>query len=179
MRGSFALATVMMMGGACAAQATTATHTAPVRGAVVSSVAQGPDIVDLQGVRGLRFGDTRTDLDPRLDKTRMGCAAQASGMPEGSLVFGPDDRLALVWFDHPLRTPEGVHTGSTVAQVRAAYPQAQELTPPTGSYQFAGLLVTQGDRGYLFLHDGSTVQKAIAGYGDSLRQLFNTGFGAC
>ncbi|MDI1464271.1 hypothetical protein QEZ54_25185 [Catellatospora sp. KI3] len=180
MRGSFALATVMMLGGAaCAAQATNATHTTPERGSVVASVAQGPDIVDLQGVRGMRFGATRGDLDSRLDKSRAGCSSQATGMPEGSLVFGPDDRLALVWFDSPLRTPEGVHTGSTVAEVRGAYPQAQRLTAPAGSYQFDGLLVVQGDRGYLFLHDGTTVQKAIAGYGDSLRQLFNTGFGAC
>jgi hypothetical protein len=40
-------------------------------------------------------------------------------------------------------------------------------------------LVTEGDRGYLFLHDGTTVQKAVAGYGEYLTRLFNTGFGSC
>lgn len=179
MRGAFALATVMMLGAACA-QATQPPAT-PEQGAVVSAtpVAQGPDIVHLQGVRDVRFGTKRADLEPRLDKARSGCSAQVTGMPQGNLVFAADDRLVMMWFDAPLRTPEGVHTGSSLREARTAYPDAQVLTAPADSHRFDGLLVTRGDRGYLFLHDGATVQKAVAGYGEYLTRLFNTGFGAC
>lgn len=179
MRGAFALATVMMLGVACA-QSTQA-PAASEQGVTASAtaVAQGPDIVHFQGVRDVRFGTSRADLDARLNNARTGCSAQVTGMPEGNLVFAADDRLVLMWFDAPLRTPEGVHTGSTLQEARAAYPQARALTAPAGSYRFDGLLVTQGDRGYLFLHDGTTVQKAVAGYGDYLTRLFDTGFGTC
>ncbi|GAA2352396.1 hypothetical protein Cme02nite_26210 [Catellatospora methionotrophica] len=179
MRGAFALATVMMLGAACA-QATQA-PAIPEQGAAVSAtpVAQGPDIVHLQGVRDVRFGTKRADLEPRLDRARSGCSTQVTGMPQGNLVFAADDRLVMMWFDAPLRTPEGVHTGSPLADVRAAYPDAEVLTAPAGTHRFDGLLVTRGDRGYLFLHDGTTVQKAVAGYGEYLGRLFNTGFGSC
>ncbi|MEU8000798.1 hypothetical protein AB0B66_06515 [Catellatospora sp. NPDC049111] len=179
MRGAFALATVMLLGGACA-QATQAPAT-PEQGPVVSAtpVVQGPDIVHLQGVRDVRFGAKRAELEHRLDKARTGCSTQVTGMPQGNLVFAADDRLVMMWFDAPLRTPEGVHTGSTVQEARTAYPKAEVLTAPAGSHRFDGLLVTEGDRGYLFLHDGTTVQKAVAGYGEYLTRLFNTGFGAC
>ncbi|MEV4415718.1 hypothetical protein [Catellatospora sp. NPDC049609] len=181
MRGAFALATVMMLGGvACAAQQTQAQST-PAKGVVASAtaVAQGPDIVHFQGVRDVRFGTSRTELDSRLDKSRAGCSTQVTGMPQGNLVFAADDRLVMMWFDAPLRTPEGISTGSALPDARAAYPGAQVLTAPAGSHRFDGLLVTQGDRGYLFLHDGVTVQKAVAGYGEYLTRLFNTGFGSC
>ncbi|WP_155369372.1 hypothetical protein [Catellatospora vulcania] len=179
MRGALALATVMMLSAACA-QATQAT-TAPAQGPAVSAtpVVQGPDIVHLQGVRDVRFGAKRADLEPRLDKARNGCSTQVTGMPQGNLVFAADDRLVMMWFDAPLRTPEGVHTGSSLQEARTAYPDAQVLTAPAGSHRFDGLLVVQGDRGYLFLHDGVTVQKAVAGYGEYLTRLFNTGFGSC
>ncbi len=181
MRGAFALATVMMLSGvACAAQSTQA-RTTPVQGVVASAtaVAQGPDIVHFQGVRDVRFGASRAELGSRLDTSRAGCSTQVTGMPQGNLVFAADDRLVMMWFDAPLHTPEGVSTGSTLQDVRAAYPGSQVLTAPAGSHRFDGLLITQGDRGYLFLHDGVTVQKAVAGYSDYLTRLFNTGFGSC
>ena len=100
-------------------------------------------------------------------------------MPQANLVFDTADKLALIWFEDPLRTPEGIGNGSTVADVRQAYPQLSELTPPAGSYQFPGLLVSGGERGYLFLYDGDVIVKSIAGQTAMLQQLFTGGFGVC
>lgn len=144
-----------------------------------AAVTYGPDVVHPQGVRDVRFGNTRADLDDRLIKTVAQCNAHVTDLPQGSLVFAPDDRLVLLWFDAPLRTAEGISTASTLDAAREAYPQAKELKAPEGSYRFDGLLIADGDRGFLFLHDGKTVRKAVAGYEQYLDRLFNTGFGAC
>jgi hypothetical protein len=53
------------------------------------------------------------------------------------------------------------------------------LTAPPGTYRFDGLLARQGDRAYLFLHDGRTVRKTVAGYADYAQRLFDEGFGTC
>lgn len=143
------------------------------------AVTYGPDVVHLQGVRDVRFGHTRADLNDRLAKTVGECSARVTDLPQGDLVFAADDRLVLLWFDAPLRTPEGISTASTLDAARKAYPQAKELKAPENSYRFDGLLVSDGDHGYLFLHDGKTVRKAIAGYASYLDRLFNAGFGAC
>src|SRR4029079_2346662 len=128
--------TVMLLGGACA-QATRS-PAVPEQAPAVSAtpVVQGPDIVHLQRVRDVRFGAKRADLEPRLDKARTGCSTQVTGMPQGNLVFAADDRLVMMWFDAPLRTPEGGHTASTVQEARAAYPKAEVLTAPAGSHRF-------------------------------------------
>jgi hypothetical protein len=88
-------------------------------------------------------------------------------------------RLALVWADPPLRTPEGIAVGSPVADARRVYPAASNLAPPAGSYRFSGLLTTQRDRAYLFLHDGRAVQKVIVGYATHARRVFVEGYTGC
>jgi hypothetical protein len=40
-------------------------------------------------------------------------------------------------------------------------------------------MVVRGDRAFLFLHDGQTVQKEIAGYADYVRRLYAEDFGVC
>jgi hypothetical protein len=145
-----------------------------------TSTAYGPNVVHSEGIgQNTRIGDTRSTLRPRLADSRGNCAEQLRDVPQANLVFDGSDKLALIWFESPLRTPEGVGNGSTLAEVRQAYPTLSELTPPAGSHQFAGLLVADGEQGYLFLHDGGVVVKSIAGQSAQLQQLFSGGFGAC
>lgn len=140
----------------------------------------GSAVVTYDGVRELRFGDTERDLTDRgvVIRDAPDCGPQVVA----STGIGPvfiDGRLALVWADPPLHTPEGISVGDSLAATRAAYPGATELTAPRGSHRFDGLLAAHGDRAYLFLHDGRTVQKLIAGYERHARALFRQGFAGC
>jgi hypothetical protein len=135
------------------------------------------DVVLATGLGEIRFGASRAEVAAHVSDELPGCNVQLKDRPEGSMVFGADGRLVLLWFDSPLRTPDGVNTGDPVAEVSQVYPGATKLTGKAG--RFDGLLVKEGEHGYLFLHDGQTVQKAIAGYADYLDRLFNTGFGVC
>jgi hypothetical protein len=136
-------------------------------------------VVHATGYNGFGFGASRAELDTFINHDLQGCNFQLAGRPEGSLVFDLDDRLVLLWFDAPLRTPDGINTGDGLAELQAAYPQAVALAAPEGSHRFDGLLVREGEHGYLFLHDGKTVRKAIAGYVEHLQRLFDSGFGVC
>lgn len=136
-----------------------------------------PDVVLATGVGEVKFGASREELARHVNDELPGCNVQLKDRPEGSMVFAADGRLVLLWFDAPLRTAGGVSTGDPVAEANQVYPGAAKLTGQGG--RFDGLLVRQGEHGYLFLHDGETVQKAIAGYADYLDRLFNTGFGVC
>ena len=78
-----------------------------------------------------------------------------------------------------MTTPEGIGAGTPVSEVRAATPGAAALPAPPGSHRFAGLLARDGDRAYLFLHDGVTVRKIIAGTRTGARRLFDEGYGPC
>ncbi|AVT36207.1 hypothetical protein [Plantactinospora sp. BB1] len=143
--------------------------------------AYGPDVLHLKGVRDIRFGDTEQELLRRgeLDaEPALACGPSLTDPTTVSPVFA-DDRLVLLWASPPVRTPEGVTAGTPVDQVEAAYPAATRLTAPPGSYRYDGLLAMQGDRAYLFLHDGRTVRKTVAGYTDYARRLFDEGFGTC
>jgi hypothetical protein len=137
------------------------------------------EVVSVTGLGEVKIGSTRADLGRHLDTEPPGCNTRLRVHPQGSLVFTSDGRFVLLWFDSPLRTSEGVTTGTEIGKVRAAYPGAIELTAPAGSHRFDGLLVVEGEHGYLFLHDGKAVQKAVAGYVDYLHHLFDTGFGSC
>jgi hypothetical protein len=136
-------------------------------------------VVDITGYDGFTFGDSRAKLASLINQDLQGCNAQLAARPEGSLVFDPDERLVLFWFDAPLHTPDGISTGDPLGDLNAAYPQAIALAAPAESHRFDGLLVRQGEHGYLFLHDGKTVRKAIAGYVTYLQRLFDSGFGVC
>ncbi|MFY1689254.1 hypothetical protein [Plantactinospora sp. WMMB782] len=147
----------------------------------------GPGVLHLRGVDDIEFGDTEQELRRRgeLDATFPGedvsasdCGPSLTESATVSPVFA-GDRLVLLWASPPVRTPEGVTAGTPVDQVEAAYPAATRLTAPPGSYRYDGLLAMQGDRAYLFLHDGRTVRKTVAGYTDYAKRLFDEGFGTC
>lgn len=138
----------------------------------------GPEPVQVTGFEDVPFGTTRPSLADRIDPDQPGCSVQLRDRPSGNLVFA-EDRLVLIWFESPAASRSGITTGAPVEAVLKTYPHAERLTAPPGSHRFDGLLVVDGAQGYLFLHDGTTVRKAIAGYVDYLRRLFDTGFGVC
>jgi len=140
----------------------------------------GPQVVHFDGLRNIRFGHKVTDLTAQgfVNVSNQGCGPRFTDIPQASPVFA-DGVLVMMWFNPPLATPEGVMVGTPVSEVRKRYSTEVDLTPPAGSYTFPGLLVRNGDRAYLFLHDGKTVQKEIAGYADYVRRLYTDGFGAC
>ncbi|MEU8073384.1 MULTISPECIES: hypothetical protein [unclassified Micromonospora] len=137
-------------------------------------------VVGLDGLRNAGFGDTEADLTRRgvLRADEAACGPALVGHGSVSPIF-VDDRLVLLWLDDPMSTPEGISAGSPVGEARAAYPGAVDLPAPPGSHRFAGLLARDGDRAYLFLHDGVTVREIIAGYADWARRLFDEGYGPC
>ncbi|WP_423202942.1 hypothetical protein [Micromonospora kangleipakensis] len=151
---------------------------------------QGPDVparpvgdaevVDLDGLRDIEFGATEAELTRRgvLRSDEDACGPTLAGHGTVSPVFF-DDRLVLLWLDDPMSTPEGITVGTPVSEVRASYPSAIPLRAPRGTYRFDGLLARSDDRAYLFLHDGTTVRKIIAGYADWARRLFDEGYGPC
>jgi hypothetical protein len=139
-----------------------------------------PDVINLDGLRGIEFGESEEELTRRgaLETQDAACAPGLTGMSTVSPTFD-HDRLVLLWADSPVHTPEGVTIGTPVDQVRASYPAVTRLTAPRGTYRLDGLLARDGDRAYLFLHDGRTVRKTIAGYADYAQRLFDEGFGTC
>jgi hypothetical protein len=157
--------------------------TAESRGAPskpTSTSTSDPYVVRFEGLRDITFGQSSADLTSRgiVTTGEQACGPRMSGVPEASPVFA-DGKLVLLWFNPPYATPEGVKVGTPVSEVRAKYGNAVDLEPPAGSYTFPGLLVIKGDRAYLFLHDGKTVLKTIAGYESYARKLYETGFGSC
>lgn len=140
----------------------------------------GPDVIHLDGLRDIEFGDTEQQLvrEGALTQPAAPCGPRLTDMATVSPVFA-GDRLVLLWVDPPMQTPEGISGGTPVAEVRDTYPAAKRLTAPRGTYRFDGLLAAEGDRAYLFLHDGKTVRKTIAGYAEYAQRLFDDGLGAC
>ncbi|MGW5669900.1 hypothetical protein [Micromonospora sp. NPDC003776] len=138
------------------------------------------EVVGLNGLRNAEFGTTEEELTRRgvLRTEVTACGPTLAGHGSASPIF-VDDRLVLLWLDDPMSTPEGISVGTPVAAVRAAYPSAVGLSAPQGTYRFDGLLARDGDRAFLFLHDGTTVRKIIAGYADWARRLFDEGYGPC
>ncbi|MET8310418.1 hypothetical protein [Micromonospora sp. NPDC005173] len=138
------------------------------------------EIIDLNGLRNIEFGDTEDELTRRgILRTDMeACGPMLAGHDTVSPVFA-EDKLVLLWVGDPMRTPEGITVGSPVDQVWSRYPSVTRLHAPQGTHRFDGLLARSGDRAYLFLHDGRTVRKTIAGYADWARRLFDEGAGPC
>ncbi|WP_433530351.1 hypothetical protein ACQPYA_29995 [Micromonospora sp. CA-263727] len=137
-------------------------------------------VVDLDGLADVDFGDTESELTRRgiLRTDVDACGPTLAGHDMVSPIF-IDNRLVLLWAGDPVRTPEGVTAGSPIAEVKANYPQVRALHAPRGTHRFDGLLARDGDRAYLFLHDGRTVRKIIAGYADWAHRLFVEGYGPC
>ncbi|HEY2950175.1 MAG TPA: hypothetical protein VGJ53_17540 [Micromonosporaceae bacterium] len=162
--------------GGCAGADRDATPAARAK----TATTYGPDVVHPGGVQNVQFGDTMAQLEQRGEIVRDpgGCGPRLAGVPNASPVFA-NGRLVLVWAYLPLHTPEGIAVGSPVPTVRAAYPHLLPLTAPAGTYRFDGLMMVTGDRAYLFLHDGHTVQKLVVGYRAYAQRLFDDGFGTC
>lgn len=142
----------------------------------------GPDVVDFVGLREIRFGESLADLSARgvitTAKPYCGSGYSFAGIDAASPVLDRG-QLVLIWAYPPLHTPENVLVGTPVEQAKTAYPAAVELNPPAGSTTYPGLLVIGGDRAYLLLHDGRTVQKLVVGFERYARLLYDTGFGTC
>ena len=138
------------------------------------------EVVDLDGLSGIEFGDTEQELSRRgaLRSDVDACGPTLTGHEEVSPIF-VEDRLVLLWLDDPMSTPDGITVGTPVSDVRDRYPSATRLAAPRGTHRFDGLLARNGDRAYLFLHDGVTVRKIIAGYAEWARRLFDEGYGPC
>ncbi|TWJ26620.1 hypothetical protein JD81_00080 [Micromonospora sagamiensis] len=138
------------------------------------------EVIDLHGLAGVEFGDSQRELVERgmLHQTPESCGPALVGQETASPVFR-DDRLVLLWVSAPVRTPEGVTVGTPVGDLRSRFPSLTRLDAPEGTYRFDGLLAQRGDRAYLFLHDGRTVRKTIAGYADYAQRLFDEGHGPC
>src|SRR5262245_5572453 len=107
----------------------------------------GPNVVTLDGLGDIRFGQPSGEMITQgvLDTPDNTCGPRLVDIPHASPVIA-DGKLVLLWFNPPLATPEGVTVGTPVSEVRAQYPDAQELVPPEKSYTFPGLLVVRGDR---------------------------------
>ncbi|MEU6078008.1 hypothetical protein [Micromonospora sp. NPDC047074] len=138
------------------------------------------EVVDLNGLRNIEFGDTEDELTRRgiLRSDVDACGPALTGHDAISPIF-VDDRLVLLWLDDATRTPQGITTGIPIEEVRARFPSARELDAPQGMHRFDGLIARQGDRAYLFLHDGYAVRKIIAGYADWAQRLFHEGHSPC
>ncbi|MFI9642933.1 hypothetical protein ACIG87_23235 [Micromonospora sp. NPDC051925] len=137
-------------------------------------------VVGLHGLAGAEFGDSETELTRRgmLRTDAETCGTTLAGHGTASPIF-VDDRLVLLWLDDPMSTPEGITVGTPVEEVLNRYPSAARLRAPQRTYRFDGLLARDGDRGYLFLHDGTAVREIVAGYADWARRLFDEGYGPC
>ncbi|MEV4536825.1 hypothetical protein AB0J82_23880 [Asanoa sp. NPDC049518] len=148
--------------------------------ASATTTATSSDVVDFDGVRDVRLGQTDTELAQQgaMARPQEACGPVLTDVHEASPVFA-NGELVLMWVNPPLATPEGVGVGTSVEATKAAYPQATTMNAPAGSYQFDGLMVTSGDRAYLFMHDGQTVRKAVVGYTDDVQRLFTLGVGNC
>ncbi|WP_433388503.1 hypothetical protein [Micromonospora sp. KLBMP9576] len=138
------------------------------------------EVVDLNGLRDVEFGDTETELSRRgiLRSDVDACGPTLVGYDATSPIF-VGDRLVLLWLGEATRTPQGVTAGMAIGQARARYPAARELDAPQGMYRLDGLLARHGDRAYLFLHDGRAVKKIIVGYADWAQRLFHEGHSPC
>ncbi|MEV4809151.1 hypothetical protein AB0J96_04765 [Micromonospora avicenniae] len=138
------------------------------------------EVLDLDGLPEVEFGDTEDELARRgaLGTDVGGCGRTLTGHSTTNPVF-IDDRLVLLWLGDSTRTTEGVGVGSPVQQVRTRYPELTPLHAPQGTYRLDGLLARDGELAYLFLHDGRSVRKIIAGYADWALRLFAEGQGPC
>jgi hypothetical protein len=142
------------------------------------------NVVHLDGMGAIRFGDNRTDLESAklvVASGETGCDGKPvydvpGYVDAADLVFNAQGKLGFVWVLTPgVYTPEKLTVDSPVAAVRKAYPQAEEL--PVNQQSFPGLLVKSERTAYLFLYEPSTNQivKLLAGYTDILRQAQNEG----
>jgi len=143
-----------------------------------------PNVVHLEGVGAIRFGENREELVGRklvAASDEMGCDGQPvydipGYVDAADLIFNGQDKLGFVWVLTPgVRTPEQLTVDSPMADVRKAYPDAEEL--PASERSFPGLLVKAEKTSFLFLYEPQTQQvvKLLAGFTDILREAQSAG----
>src|SRR6185312_9921096 len=76
------------------------------------------EVIDLNGLRNIEFGDTEAELTRRgvLRTDQDACGPVLTGHDTVSPVF-IEDRLVLLWVGDPMRTPEGITAGSPIDEV--------------------------------------------------------------
>src|SRR4051812_13616750 len=86
------------------------------------------EIIDLNGLRNIEFGDTEEELTRRgiLLTNLDACGPMLAGHDTVSPVF-VEDKLVLLWVGDPMRTREGITAGSPIDQVWARYPLVTRL----------------------------------------------------
>ena len=143
--------------------------------------ATGANVIDFHGLPGIAIGASLGELTTSgaITTTGPGCGPAFVAVQDASPAFDAD-KLVLIWAYPPLHTPEHVGVGSSIEDVRAAYPSSVNLSAPDGSRLYPGLLVAgPDDLAYLMLYDGGEVQKLIVGQQKYARMLLDTGFGSC
>lgn len=140
--------------------------------------AYAPNVVHLQGIGPVRFGDDRAELVARklIKAGEPGCDGspvyEVPGYVEAAdLIFNAQDKLAFVWVQAPgVQTPEKLSVESSIDAVRKAYPAAEELKG--NGQSFPGVLVKAEKTALLFLYEPTTreVIKLLAGFTDILRE---------
>jgi hypothetical protein len=171
--------TLLLLGGVLVAVIVLAS-TAHDRGRQVRAAPTVPaGQVDFTGTGDIHFGATAGEVsrDHGLIQRPGDCGRTITDMPQVSPVF-VDDKLALLWVNAPLHTPEGITVGSPVSQVRAAYPQASAVPAPDAG-RYPAIMVTRDDRAYAFLYSGDRVEKVIVGLRQYVEQLYQAGGDAC
>jgi hypothetical protein len=143
-----------------------------------------PNVVHLDGIGPIRFGENRTALAGRRlisPSEEIGCDGEKvydiPGYTDAAdLIFNGQGKLGFVWVLQPgVWTPEKLTVESSIADVRKAYPGAEELPPTERS--FPGLLVKSEKTALLFLYEPTTrkVVKLLAGFTDILRDAQREG----
>jgi len=143
-----------------------------------------PNVVHLDGIGPIRFGENRLALVGKkliVPAEELGCEGQQvydvpGYVDAADLIFNSQDKLGFVWVLSPgVRTPEQISVESPLDEVRKAYPDAEEL--PESERSFPGLLVKGEKTGYLFLYEPKTreVVKLLAGFVDILRDAQKSG----
>lgn len=153
------------------------TRLADVAFAESTALADRHDVVTFDGIGDVHFGDSIGALAAShgFKDDPSACTRTLSDL-QGVDPVVADGKLVLMWVNAPVHTPEGITVGSSVSAVRSAYAGEQDLS---SDHAYPAILVESGDKAFLFLHDGQTVQKEIAGYADYVRRLYTEGFGAC
>lgn len=129
------------------------------------------DVMSSEGYSGVRWGATVTDVERRFGAVKDCRGTEVIGCPcpvfhpalPARLVFGPDG-LHQVDSGPRTVTPGGVHKGSTVADVRAAYPGAHwVLGAGRSDVGLADhLLVEDGGSALAFIIDKQRVVDMVA-----------------
>jgi hypothetical protein len=148
------------------------------------TVSYAPNVVHADGIGAIRFGENRTALVGRRlisESGEIGCDGEKvydipGYVDAADLMFNGQGKLGFVWVFSPgVWTPEKLTVDSPIADVRKAYPKAEEL--PATERSFPGVLVKSDKTALLFLYEPGTrtVVKLLAGYTDILREAQREG----